>query len=166
MSQTAKAASNRLARANPDGFQPYRRPYPAHPESVGVARDDLRQRLTQWHGITRVIETAVLLLSEIITNSVRHADDPEGDEAKVVVRAELRADARVLIEVIDGDPESADKVAVPAQASEPVSFEDIDGADGEGLVGGRGLLLVEAMAEEWGVVKRGDTKVVWFSLDW
>jgi hypothetical protein len=29
------------------------------------------------------------------------------------------------------------------------------------LAGGRGLLLVEALADEWGVTRRGNGKVVW-----
>jgi anti-sigma regulatory factor (Ser/Thr protein kinase) len=92
-----------------------------------------------------MLETAELLLSELVTNAVQHAQVPPGRE--IEVRYEL-SDHRLRIEVAD------------ASGSQPVQRTADD--DDER---GRGLLLVDSLAAKWGVSLRDAVgKVVWFEL--
>jgi anti-sigma regulatory factor (Ser/Thr protein kinase) len=87
-------------------------------------------------------DVAQLLVSELVTNAVRHAG---GDG--VLVRATLQADL-LRVEVHDSSP------SVPGPVSPaPESAE-----------GGRGLLLVDALADRWGVEQVTAGKRTWFEL--
>jgi anti-sigma regulatory factor (Ser/Thr protein kinase) len=114
-----------------------------HPQSVERARDDLRLHLVKWRVPGDVSEDAVLVLSELLTNSLRHAPDPEG--RLIETRIERRKDG-VRIEVHD------------ASESKPELRYVSD--DGES---GRGLLLVDALTDgQWGAGPReGVGKVTW-----
>ncbi|MGW4086947.1 ATP-binding protein [Streptomyces sp. NPDC004822] len=94
--------------------------------------------LTYW-GRPDLIEPAQLLLTELATNAFRH-----GEGSEVSVRVFLRGD-RCVIEVDDGSP-TRPKLRHAALDDE----------------GGRGLLLVECLAEEWGVSQDGTT--TWCTL--
>lgn len=84
----------------------------------------------------------LLLVSELATNAVRHAGTPF--EITVDIR-----ETRVHVAVIDHD------VSHPPRVRHP-------GAD---ETSGRGLLIVEDLAEGWGTEDRGDgSKSVWFTL--
>lgn len=113
------------------------------------------------------------MTSELVTNGVLHA------RTDVAVNASVDDDA-LLIEVEDHDPRP------PVRRSERADLlADIDelltrdlGAEPEpderhatmqvgpaGSIGaGRGLLLVEALADEWGVTMQTGGKAVWFRL--
>ncbi|MFK0159151.1 ATP-binding protein [Streptomyces sp. NPDC090493] len=98
----------------------------------------VRAGLTYWRR-PDLIETAELLLTELVTNALRHGKGPD-----VGVRVFFRDD-RCVIEVNDGSPTRPElRHAAP---------------DDEG---GRGLLLVESLAEEWGVSRDGTT--TWCTL--
>ncbi|WP_415954387.1 ATP-binding protein [Streptomyces sp. KLOTTS4A1] len=97
-----------------------------------------RASLISWR-LPALVETAELLLTELATNALRHAHAQE-----IGVRMYVR-DGKLVIEVRDGSP----LVPVPRSA----------GADDEN---GRGLLLVEALADSWGVSPDGTT--TWCSL--
>jgi anti-sigma regulatory factor (Ser/Thr protein kinase) len=84
-----------------------------------------------------------LLVSELVTNSIRHVSD-SAHPVELAVRIGARA---IRVEVRDGGPGF-----VPGRP-EP------RGADG-----GFGLFLVERLASRWGVDTRGGTRV-WFELD-
>lgn len=93
-----------------------------------------------------VLDTALLLVSELVTNSVRHSGVPEGED--VVVRVDLWRDAcRLEVE----DP-GRDGVIAP-QPQDPL--------EGRGM----GLNLVQMLSERWGVVRaaEGPTRV-WAQL--
>lgn len=86
-----------------------------------------------------------LLVSELVTNALRHADG-EGQEAiRLVVTV---SDERVRVEVADSgggfDPEPPPED--PHRAA------------------GWGLFLVDTLADRWGVERGGGTRV-WFELD-
>jgi anti-sigma regulatory factor (Ser/Thr protein kinase) len=107
-------------------------------------------RLARWwlgdllraHGLEPELHDAVLLASELATNSVVHAQS--GFE--VIVG---RRDGRVRIEVVDSDPGVPQVQYVPA-----------------GATSGRGLLIVETLSDAWGVTPvEGGGKAVWFELD-
>jgi PAS domain S-box-containing protein len=132
-------------------------------ESVAPMRRHVACVLESW-GLGHRIELAELLASEVVTNAVRHAVVPEEDDAlpsttvaSPVRLVELTAPRITLsmrrgrqalwVEVADSD------VRLPRLR--------LAGADDEG---GRGLYLVDALADRWGTRPLDDGKVVWFEL--
>jgi serine/threonine-protein kinase RsbW len=115
-----------------------------HPRCVGRARVLLRESLDEW-GLGALAETAELVLSELLTNAVRHTGASPGREIETHW---FPLDGGVRIEVHD------------AGDGRPVL-----GAPAPDEQGGRGLLLVEALAARWGVTgRRGPGKAVWAEL--
>ena len=87
-----------------------------------------------------VVELAVLLVSEVVTNAVLHA--------RSAVRIAITWDNRRLrVEVADKSP------ATPVARQ----FAADSGT-------GRGLMLIEELSDAWGTSPVGDGKVVWFEL--
>ncbi|MBF6045324.1 SpoIIE family protein phosphatase [Streptomyces sp. NRRL B-1677] len=114
--------------------------------SVASARAFVRDTLQGW-GHPDIIDDAVVLTSELVTNAVVHA----GTAADVLC---MRTGTGVRVEVADRYPERE----VPLQSS----ARRIGGVDREG---GRGLLLCAALATRWGVEYTPTHKQVWFQLD-
>ncbi|WP_329062750.1 SpoIIE family protein phosphatase [Streptomyces sp. NBC_01429] len=114
--------------------------------SVATARAFVRDTLQGW-GYSDVVDDAVVLTSELVTNAVIHA----GTAADVLC---LRTEDGVRIEVADRYPERE----VPVQASGR-SFASPDQENG------RGLLLCAALASRWGVEYTPTFKQVWFQLE-
>ncbi|MFD9635772.1 GAF domain-containing protein, partial [Streptomyces violascens] len=114
--------------------------------SVATARAFVRDTLQGW-GYADVVDDAVVLTSELVTNAVVHA----GTKADVLC---LRSDDGVRVEVADRYPERE----VPLLGSPA----DVAGPDREN---GRGLLLCAALASRWGVEYTPTRKNVWFQLD-
>lgn len=112
---------------------------PREPSSAAAARRFVEQTLSRWQ-CDEVVDTVKLLVSELVGNAIGHAHS----EVEVIVH--LLPD-RLRIDVVDDDPEGPRRRAV----------SDAD-------IGGRGIAVVEAMAEAWGVSRRGPGKVVWFEL--
>ncbi|WP_391858333.1 SpoIIE family protein phosphatase [Streptomyces silvisoli] len=113
--------------------------------SVATARAFVRDTLQGW-GFSDVVDDAVVLTSELVTNAVVHA----GTAADVLC---LRYPASVRIEVADHYPERE----VPLHEGDRVSHPDREG--------GRGLILCSALASRWGVEYAPTHKQVWFQLD-
>ncbi|WP_406302705.1 SpoIIE family protein phosphatase [Streptomyces sp. NBC_00885] len=114
--------------------------------SVATARAFVRDTLQGW-GHADVVDDAVVLTSELVTNAVVHA----GTAADVLC---LRTDDGVRVEVGDRYPERE----IPLQGSGRV----VVSPDREN---GRGLLLCAALASRWGVEYTPTHKQVWFQLD-
>ncbi|MEU5276530.1 SpoIIE family protein phosphatase [Streptomyces asoensis] len=114
--------------------------------SVATARSFVRDTLQGW-GFTDIIDDAVVLTSELVTNAVVHA----GTHADVLC---LRSADGVRIEVSDRYPERE----IPLQGS----LATMGSPDREG---GRGLQLCAAIAGRWGVEYTPTHKQVWFQLD-
>ncbi|MEV5431924.1 SpoIIE family protein phosphatase [Streptomyces sp. NPDC052701] len=114
--------------------------------SVASARSFVRDTLQGW-GFADIIDDAVVLTSELVTNAVVHA----GTSADVLC---LRSDDGVRIEVADRYPERE----IPLQGS-AVTMGSPD------REGGRGLQLCAALAGRWGVEYTPTHKTVWFNLD-
>ncbi|WEB39648.1 SpoIIE family protein phosphatase [Streptomyces yunnanensis] len=107
------------------------------PREVGRARRLAAGQLTAW-GLASAVETARLLVSEVVTNAVRHAHTE-----RVVLRL-VHTDA-LLCEVSDDDH------ALP---------QLLDAAPDDAF--GRGLTVVSRLAREWGTSRTGTGKTVWF----
>ncbi|GAA2452693.1 SpoIIE family protein phosphatase [Streptomyces glaucus] len=113
--------------------------------SVASARSFVRDTLQGW-GFADIVDDAVVLTSELVTNAVVHA----GTSAEVVC---LRSDGGVRIEVSDRYPERE----IPLQgAAVTMGSPDCEG--------GRGLQLCAALADRWGVDYTPTHKNVWFQL--
>ncbi|MEJ5868052.1 ATP-binding protein [Pseudokineococcus sp. 5B2Z-1] len=111
----------------------------AHPRGASTARA-LVARLLAPVAPAAVVETAVLLTSELTTNAVLHA------RGEVAVRVEVEGPL-VRVEVTDRSTRS------PA-----LQVPRLDAS------GGRGLVLVEALSSRWGSRLVGGGKAVWFEL--
>jgi serine phosphatase RsbU (regulator of sigma subunit)/anti-sigma regulatory factor (Ser/Thr protein kinase) len=111
----------------------------ARPEQAGRARRAVRAQLSDW-GLASLAATAELLVSEIVTNAVRHAR--RGPVTLRLVRGE-----HLLCEVDDDSPE------LPALLG--AGYQDEHG---------RGLRVVTALAKEWGANRSTTGKTVWFEL--
>lgn len=129
---------------------------PGSPLAPGTARALLRKALTEWaelappgaeHLTGRVGDDATLIVSELVTNAVVHA----GTEVRLMCRLEEAAGA-LVVEVADQHPSRAPRGNEPeAPAYETPEY-------------GRGLRLVAALSEAWGITYRPGTKTVWARL--
>ncbi|WP_367044378.1 ATP-binding protein [Streptomyces sp. Je 1-332] len=119
---------------------------PRHARSVSRARTLLTEQASSWKLPPDVTDTAVLLLSELMTNAYRHAKAAPGRE--LWARCVLTED-RLRVSVTDAN----NTLPVPRRASS----EDQSG---------RGLTLVAMLADEWDAELRecGVGKTVWFEL--
>ena len=112
---------------------------PTTPDAVPAARQLLREVLTGTP-LERRLEDGELAMSELVTNAVLHGRDP------LSVRLVLAEDV-LRAEVTDANPVSP-------------SFSMLDPT----AVTGRGLLLIGAVSDRWGVEPSSTGKVVWFEL--
>lgn len=102
----------------------------------------LREWLEAWN-LSDMADEEELLITEVVTNGLVHGDS----DVHVVVR---RYPDRVRVEVRDSDPHRARTVTVPRQEDE--------------AEGGRGLMIVSALASAWGNSPSGRGKTVWFEV--
>ncbi|MGX1851189.1 ATP-binding protein [Streptomyces sp. NPDC055299] len=112
--------------------------------SVPRARQFARTALTDW-GLDHLAEGVLLCVSELATNALLHGVPPGRGYRLVLV---LDEGGLLRVEVHD----SGDGV--------PRAPAPYDGEGGEGD-SGRGLLLVSALADAWGVGAREPGKIVW-----
>ncbi|WP_031015298.1 SpoIIE family protein phosphatase [Streptomyces sp. NRRL F-5727] len=113
--------------------------------SVAAARAFVRDTLQGW-GHPELVDDAVVLTSELVTNAVVHA----GTAAEVLC---LRSEDSIRVEVADRYPERE----IPVQSGPAIASPDREN--------GRGLLLCAALADRWGVDYSPTRKHVWFHLD-
>ena len=114
--------------------------------SVPKARR-LFDEVTRRIGDTPAAFDGRLLLTELISNCVRHAE--LGDEQPIEVRI------RICHELLRVEVRDAGRGFVPRSLRRPPPPEQL---------GGRGLYLVEALADHWGVTSDEST-VVWFEIE-
>ncbi len=115
----------------------------AEPERIAATRHQLRELLHDWADDEQV-DSAVLMVSEMLTNVLVHTDSNALVVAEVICGQEAR---RLRVEVADSSDELPHKRRPGEMASS-----------------GRGLLLMEVLADTWGVDPRGEGKSIWFEL--
>ncbi|GAA2360196.1 SpoIIE family protein phosphatase [Streptomyces cuspidosporus] len=115
----------------------------AEPERIAEVRQQLRDMLHDWADRDQV-ESAVLMLSEMVTNVLVHTD---GDALLVAEVSGRPGSRRLRLDVADGSDE------LPHRRR-----------PGELASSGRGLMLMEVLADAWGVDPRGDGKCIWYEL--
>jgi anti-sigma regulatory factor (Ser/Thr protein kinase) len=112
---------------------------PPGERAPSLARRVVADALTEL-GAADVVETAVLLASELVTNALLHGSPTVSVEV-------LAVPGGIRVAVQDAHPD------VPAKRSAAREDEH-----------GRGLLLVDTLARSWGVDARPPGKSVWFEL--
>lgn len=127
--------------AKPRGIQ--RATLPAARQAPGLAREAAREALSSWR-LAHLTDTAVLLVSELVTNAVLHA---RTDGTGVALQLELRG-IWLRIEVHDADP----------RGPQPRTPSGLDES-------GFGFVLVDSLADSWGVRETEHGKAVWVELD-
>jgi anti-sigma regulatory factor (Ser/Thr protein kinase) len=121
--------------------EPVRAPLSRHPRSASTARRVLADAL-EGTRCESTVDVAELLVSELVGNAVRYGREP--------VELDIRCvDGLLEVGVRDGDRHH------PQVRS---------GCEDELAEGGRGLCLVEELAERWGSEDAGGGKRVWFLL--
>lgn len=115
--------------------------HPARPAAIGRARHDIEEALAQTDLDPRTSGDLMLLVSELVTNAVRHARSDRFE-----VRLDVRSDT-LRLEVHD-----------EGEGFEPRISPSDDGT------GGYGLFIVDKLATRWGV-ERDAGGVIWLELD-
>jgi anti-sigma regulatory factor (Ser/Thr protein kinase) len=110
--------------------------------AVWLARQATRDTLAAW-GLSHLEEDAVLLVSELVTNAVRHASETSA------IGLELATEGGCLrVEVQDGDPH----------------WGHID-RPADGVESGFGFVVVDSLADRWGLRRICAGKAVWAEFD-
>ncbi|MFD8639024.1 ATP-binding protein [Streptomyces zaomyceticus] len=123
--------------------------FPAEANAVRTARHAVRETLRAWELDSTLGDVTVLLVSELVTNSLRYASGPIG------------------VRLVRPRPDGADPAHPPAllvEVSDPLPDPPTERAPGPEDEGGRGLGLVACSARRWGTRKGRTGKTVWFEL--
>lgn len=111
------------------------------PSSVGTARRFVADCIRRW-GLLDHADDALLVCDELVTNALRHARGP------ITLVVGRRSD-RLVVHVEDDSPYPPEPAAAVA---------------GTLADSGRGLLLVDTLAADWGTKTTGAGKRVWAEL--
>jgi len=111
---------------------------PADPAVVADARKATTQRLAAW-GLDELAFTTELVVSELVTNAIRHASGP--------IRLRLITEQALICEVSDGET-TAPHLRHPKTTDE----------------GGRGLFLISQFTQRWGTRYTPGGKIIWAEL--
>ncbi len=115
---------------------------PHHTRAAAIARRSTGEALSSWN-LDHLEPVAVLVVSELVTNAVLHAR-PSASSPELHLHA---GSTWLRIEVHDTDPR-------PPQPRTPIGLDEA----------GRGLLLIEAITDQWGVYRTATGKAVWAIL--
>ncbi|MCM2389120.1 ATP-binding protein [Streptomyces albipurpureus] len=119
--------------------------FPAEANAVRAARHVVRDTLRTWGLDPGVRDVTVLLVSELVTNSLRYASGPIG--VRLIHREPTESAPFLLVEVSD---------PLPDPPTERAASPDDEG--------GRGLQLVARSTRRWGTRRDTGGKTVWFEL--
>lgn len=137
------------------------------PQAAGEARRFVAATCNRW-GVDEVADVVSLAVSELVTNALLHAHTQMEIEL-CVVNGALEAC------VADHDPRPpvmrpsrtdllADLDAVAGVGPELDERHSLKVGTSGSVTAGRGLLILNALAHQWGVSERSDGKEVWFTL--
>jgi signal transduction histidine kinase/DNA-binding response OmpR family regulator len=115
-------------------------PVPPVAEAVAGVRGFARDVLTSWDVPDQLVSDLILVVSELVTNAILHSQPP------IELRLSRTSD-RIVIAVHDGT------TAVPRRLQSNLEADH-----------GRGLHLVSAMSDQWGVRPTEDGKSVWSEI--
>ncbi|WP_245996694.1 ATP-binding protein [Streptomyces armeniacus] len=140
---SAYARTGRSAATTPGAAEHprYTRALPRTGQSAEAARDLVRTALSAW-GLDGLADAAAVLVSELVGNAVEHT-------ASRRVRVTVTRTGRDTVRIAVSDTSRA----------LPVRREPDDTADR-----GRGLIVVEALADQWGIDVQPSGKRVWGEL--
>ncbi|HUR51285.1 MAG TPA: ATP-binding protein [Mycobacteriales bacterium] len=115
----------------------------AEPAASREARQATRSVLQGWQVPAQVVDDALLVVSELVTNAVRHAGESS------TLELELDQDGSSLrVALADGSTES------PSPRPAPHAAE-----------GGRGMTIMAALSDRWGIAPHNGGKQVWWEVD-
>jgi two-component sensor histidine kinase len=124
--------------------RPKHRVFSGRPDQIARARDFTKRVL----GPCPVLDDAILLVSELATNAVGHT--ATGNEGSFHVTI-YQGESSLLIAIKD---DGSGNVPVPARPADSLTET------------GRGLELVELIADRWGHCGDEQGRTVWFELPW
>lgn len=133
--------------AAPTGHPAYSQTFPCEPSTAQIGRKLVRDVLGVWH-LDNLADVAALIISELIANSVRHTPC---DSIRLIIGRPSAT--RVRVGVVDRAP----------------SRKPVLGQVGDDDESGRGLLLIDGIADRWGYDLHGPDerprcKEVWAEL--
>lgn len=126
------------------GYPGYSETMTRTPETAEKARRLARVAMCAWD-MDDVSDSAALLLTELVANAVRHA---RGDSVRVIVNRPT--EDRVYVAVVDREPRRLPELREAGP-------DDLNG---------RGLALVEEMADRWGYDLMGSGRRPWGKRVW
>ncbi|WP_155058804.1 ATP-binding protein [Streptomyces blattellae] len=126
------------------GHPTYSQTFPCKPSTAEIGRDLVRDVLGVWH-LDGLADRAALIVTELIANACRHT--PCSEIRLTVARPDA---TRLRVGVVDREPA---RLPILSQAAD----------DDES---GRGLLLVDAVADRWGYDLHGSGRRPWGKEVW
>lgn len=130
------------AKPRPPGHRGYSTTLPGQEKSTGHARALVRTALTAWH-LEDLTEAGTLLVTELVANAIQHTN------SRHIHVAVVRRGAKSVRIAVSDNARTAPTMAEPQ--------DDLP-------TGGRGLLIVSALAERWGTDLYRWGKQVWADL--
>lgn len=122
----------------------FQRTLAAQPSSVATARGDLKAFSGDLDPAE--LDVAALLITELVTNSIRHAAAPSTSDVGLDIAL---SDTTIRVEVRDDGP----------------GFTPCARAPDAPLESQWGLHLVDGLSDRWGVLPGAAKTVVWFEID-
>lgn len=122
--------------------RPWEVPFTAEPRMAARLRRAMRLHLSLW-GLSDLEDVAQICVSELVANVINHVGP--GTPVTLAVSTD---GAHLRIELSDPDARALPTLVAPMSDAES----------------GRGLMIVDAVADRWGVISRADSKVVWCEL--
>ncbi len=119
-------------------------PHVSH--SVSEAREAVGEDLEARGYPAELVEDAVLVLSELLSNALKHARPLSSGKVRVSWTARP---AGVDLEVSDGGSGTRPRLSTPSMSA----------------TGGRGLGIVKDLSSDWGVIEDGAETRVWASVE-
>lgn len=126
---------------------------PADPTAPGTSRGQVVRALQANAVGDDVVRVVELLVSEVVTNVIRHANDSLA-YVDVELDVEVTADAAHSVTVTVSGGASAPSIALVYPPGLPESSSE----------SGRGLEMLDALAAEWGTRRENHKTVVWFTV--